>query len=114
MDARVKHVIELLNREPSRKHSEKTLSKRVNLSPARLRQLFTKDVGLSPIRYLKSLRMKRAAQLLRSSFLSIKEIAFETGSGDTSHFVRGFKVRYGLTPSQFRAKCDPRRDAICD
>jgi hypothetical protein len=39
MDARVKHVIELFNRELARKLSEGTISKQVNLSPARLRQL---------------------------------------------------------------------------
>jgi transcriptional regulator GlxA family with amidase domain len=102
MDARVKRVIELFNREFTGKISEEMISKQVNLSPARLRQVFKKETGFSPIRYLKRLRMSMAARLLKSSFLSVKEIAFQTGSGDTSHFVRDFKKHYAVTPSQFR------------
>jgi two-component system response regulator YesN len=102
MDARVKHVIKLFRRDLARKLPEEIISKHVNLSPTRLRQLFKKDTGLSPIKYLKLLRMKEAANLLRSSFLSIKEIASQAGSGDTSHFVREFKRKYGLRPTEFR------------
>lgn len=102
MDTRVKHVIELFTRQLGAKHSEKMLARSVNLSPARLRQLFKEETGLAPIQYLKHLRMKSAAELLNSTFLSIKEIAFQTGSGDASHFVRDFRKLKGVTPSQFR------------
>lgn len=104
MDARVKHVVELFAVELSRSLSEEAVSRQVNLSPARLRQLFKKETGLSPMRYLKRLRMTKAARLLKSSFLSIKEIASRTGSGDTSHFVRDFRKQYGLRPTEFRVR----------
>ncbi len=51
-----------------------------------------------------SLRVERAASLLGTSFLTIKEIAFQTGSGDISHFVRDFKKYYGVTPGEFRLR----------
>ncbi len=82
------------------------MAKSVNLSPSRLRQLFKTETGMSPIQYLKHLRAKRAAYLLQSSFLTIKEVAFQTGSGDVSHFVRDFKKHYGLTPSEFRLQAE--------
>jgi len=104
MDIRVRYVIKLFNEGLSDKFSEETVSKHVNLSPARLRQLFKKDTGLSPIRYLKRLRMNSAAKLLQSSFLSIKEIASQAGFGDSSHFVRDFRTHYGLTPTEFRTR----------
>jgi transcriptional regulator GlxA family with amidase domain len=109
MDARVKHVIELFRADLTQRLSEGTVSKRVNVSPARLRQLFKKETGLSPIKYLKRLRMRGAAKLLKSSFYSIKEIAFQTGSGDASHFVRDFRKHFGLRPTEFRARSQRTR-----
>lgn len=57
---------------------------------------------MSPIHYLKSLRMERAKELLEKSFLSVKEIAHRVGLNDESHFVRDFKLIYGLTPMSYR------------
>ena len=79
------------------------LSKNVNLTPARLRELFKKETGRSPMQYLKDLRLREAEKLIGSTFLSIKEVAVLTGASDVSHFVRDFKTRYGSTPSEFRA-----------
>jgi transcriptional regulator GlxA family with amidase domain len=112
MDARVKHVIALFNKDLASRLSEERVSKHVNLSSARLRQLFKKETGLSPIKYLKRLRMKNAAKLLRSSFLSIKEVASQCGSGDTSHFVRDFRKHYGLRPTEFRTRSQGSRKAV--
>ena len=48
--------------------------------------------------------MQRAEQLLRRTFLSIKEVTFRSGMRDISHFVREFKKHYGVTPTEFRAR----------
>jgi AraC-like DNA-binding protein len=104
MDPRVERIIGIMNERLGDHLSEQSMSRSVNLSPSRLRQLFKKETGVTPMRYVKGLRMKRAARLLRTSFLSIKEVIFQSGSGDVSHFVRDFKKRYGLTPGEFRAR----------
>lgn len=108
MDSRITAVIALMNRVLSEKLSVDTLSKSVNLSPTRLRQLFKEETGCSPMGYLRNLRMGRAEQLLRTSFLSIKEVTLRVGVRDVSHFVRDFKKHSGLTPREFREK--PQRD----
>jgi len=74
----------------------------VNLSVWRLCHIFKSDVGMPPIRYLRLLRMERAKSLLESSFLSVKEIAFQVGLNDESHFVRDFKSTYGYSPAHYR------------
>ena len=74
----------------------------VNLSVWRLCHIFKSDVGMPPIRYLRLLRMERAKHLLESSFLSVKEIAFQVGLNDESHFVRDFKSTYGFSPALYR------------
>src|SRR5215211_1495635 len=76
----------------------------VNLSVWRLCHIFKSDVGMPPIRYLRLLRMERAKNLLESSFLSVKEIAFQVGLNDESHFVRDFKSTYGFSPSLYRSR----------
>jgi len=47
--------------------------------------------------------MERAKDLLESSFLSVKEIAFQVGLNDESHFVRDFKSTYGFSPALYRS-----------
>ena len=74
----------------------------VNLSVWRLCHIFKSDVGMPPIRYLRLLRMERAKGLLESSFLSVKEIAYQVGLNDESHFVRDFKAAYGFSPALYR------------
>ena len=59
---------------------------------------------MPPIRYLRLLRMERAKDLLESSFLSVKEIAFQVGLNDESHFVRDFKSTYGFSPALYRSR----------
>src|SRR5574338_202217 len=75
----------------------------VNLSVWRLCHIFKSDVGIPPMRYLRLLRMERAKDLLESSFLSVKEIAFQVGLNDESHFVRDFKSTYGFSPALYRS-----------
>ena len=76
----------------------------VNLSVWRLCHIFKSDVGMPPIRFLRQLRMERAKDLLESSFLSVKEIAFQVGLNDESHFVRDFKSTYGYSPALYRSR----------
>jgi transcriptional regulator GlxA family with amidase domain len=104
MDPRIQVVIATMSESVADRISMWTLCRKVNLSPARLRELFKKETGLSPMRYLRDLRMQRAEQLLRTTFLSIKEVTFLSGERDVSHFVRDFKKKYGRTPSEFRAQ----------
>lgn len=104
MDHRVERLVAMIEDSLGQRLSGQVMAKSVNLSPARLRQLFKKETGLSLIQFVRCLRTKRAAYLLQTSFLTIKEVAFHTGSGDISHFVRDFKKQYGITPTEFRAR----------
>src|SRR5438874_444045 len=64
-------------------------------------------LGISPGRYLKLVRLQSARLLINETYLSIKEVVGQVGYGDVSHFVRDFKVQYGMTPSQVRTQ--PRK-----
>ncbi len=60
--------------------------------------------GLSPIKYVNTMRIERAKSLLLHSDKSITEIAYETGFGSIHYFSRYFKDTVGLTPNEYRDK----------
>ena len=103
MDKRVEKIIQMMREDVRGELSLTEFAQSVNLSVWRLCHIFKSDVGMPPIRYLRLLRMERAKDLLESSFLSVKEIAFQVGLNDESHFVRDFKATYGFSPALYRS-----------
>lgn len=99
-DPRIRQALALLSADQLVDFGE--LASKLNLSGSRLRHLFKKELGVSPRRYLRLMRMKQAKALLESSFLSVKEIAARVGINDISHFGREYKLLYGQTPNQTR------------
>ena len=104
MDQRISKVVELMRDNLRQELSLEALAQAVNLSPSRLHNVFKSETGMSPARYLKTLRLEQAKELLEESFLSVKEIRVRVGIGDESHFVRDFRRAYGLSPTQHRAR----------
>ena len=102
MAERIKRVIESMEEDPSRNLTLQKMAASVNLSPPYFCNLFKTVTGVSPAKYLKSLRMQQAATLLTTTFLSVKEIVCRVGLTDESHFVRDFKRLYGVTPTEYR------------
>ncbi len=102
MDRRVQLVIAALDNDFHRPWNTEQLAALVNLSPSRLRHLFTAGIGKTPAQYLRSVRMREAEMLLRTTFLSVKEIMNRVGYLDESHFGHEFKRTYGLAPSRYR------------
>jgi DNA-binding response OmpR family regulator len=60
--------------------------------------------GKTPIEFIRIMRLKRAAQLLRQSQKTIAEIAYEVGFNSPKIFAKHFKEEFGDTPSQYQSK----------
>lgn len=103
MEERIKKIVDAMHDGYARDLTLEELARSVNLSVWHLRHLFKAEVGASPARYLKTLRLERAKLLLEDSFLSIKEVMAKVGMTDPSHFTKDFKKAYGLAPTQYRA-----------
>lgn len=102
MDPRTRTVIIHINDNYHRRLSCGDIAKLVNISPSRLRHMFKAETGRSLVRHLTTIRMEKAKELLKTTFLSVKEVMSRVGMCDESHFVRGFKKECGMTPSQYR------------
>lgn len=103
MDRRIQIVSSALETDFRRAWDIVQLGQLVNLSGSRLRHLFKAEMGQTPSQYLKAIRMREAATLLRTTFLSVKEIMNRVGISNESHFVHEFKKAHGLAPSKYRS-----------
>lgn len=100
----IRRVGDPIRDNPHQKLRLKQMALAANLSSSHLSHIFKTETGTSPAKYAKSKRMNEARHLLETSLLSVKEITFNIGLRDQSHFVQDFKKIYGLPPGQYRAR----------
>lgn len=82
-----------------------SLAKRFSLSPEHFSRLFKKETGLGFSKYLNSLRLQYAEQLLKTSEeQSITKVAEICGFEDSNYFSKKFKEVYGISPKKLQTK----------
>jgi len=102
-DPRIERFLRLMEeRLESPLLSIDALAREVNLSPARLRQLFRRDLGDGPKEHLTQLRLRKAVRMLRDSSKRVKQIARECGFSADHYFHLVFRKAFGCTPSEYR------------
>ncbi|MFL5561723.1 MAG: helix-turn-helix domain-containing protein [Gemmatimonadaceae bacterium] len=87
---------------PGARHSIRSLARTAFLSRSAFVARFTKVVGRSPMSVLRDLRMRQAAEQLRSTAMSVDEIARQAGYASRSSFVRAFREAHGSDPTSYR------------
>jgi transcriptional regulator GlxA family with amidase domain len=100
---RVMHALLLLQQSTAPDPIE-SVAGALNLSSSRLRHLVKHETGMSPTQYLRTARLEKARRLLTGSSLLVKQILWEAGFTDISHFLRDFKKHFGETPSVMRER----------
>jgi len=81
--------------------SVEELSRELAMSRVHLYKKLLSLTGKSPIEFIRILRLKRAAQLLEKSQLSVSEIAYQVGFNNPKYFTKYFKTEFGKLPSQY-------------
>jgi transcriptional regulator GlxA family with amidase domain len=102
MDRRIELIISKLRANTAASWDIPGLAALVNLSPSRFRHLFKQETGTTPAQYLKDIRLAKAEKMLRTTFLSIKQILKQVGITSNTHFVNDFRSKYGTTPTAYR------------
>ena len=73
----------------------------VGMSRMNLNRKLQAVANQSTNEFIRSLRLKRAAQLLKKNAGTVSEVAYKVGFNNTSHFAKAFRKLYGITPSLF-------------
>jgi AraC-like DNA-binding protein len=107
----MQHVIEFFMTHHAEVLHMPDVARRHGFSTGYFCRQFRKRTGLAPNAYLTRIRMQVAAQLLRQSTLTVKEIAGRVGLPDESYFSRLFKKSTGVSPMNFRANPPGRSPA---
>ena len=90
----------------NRKLNLETLARMCYLSESRFSHKFRQEMGVSPIEYQYRLRISRAAELLKATDSTVKEVSLAVGFQDEAYFHTRFRNMYGKTPTQYRKSMD--------
>lgn len=103
-DKKLDGIIAYLNANYKEKIAVNTLADEYGVTPRRFNDIFKKKTGLSPMAYIIDLRIKEAKELLKLGYISVNEVAAETGFSDITYFSRIFKSKTGISPLQYKTK----------
>ncbi|MGQ3481013.1 AraC family transcriptional regulator [Paenibacillus sp. TY11] len=102
--AEVRKVQQYLDQSYCERITLDSLAEMFELNKFNLAKNFKKQIGFSPIEYLINVRITAAQGWLKTSDVSIVDIAQYVGIPNTSHFINLFKEHIGETPHSFRKK----------
>ncbi len=81
--------------------SVEDMSRALYMSRVALYKKLIALTGKTPIEFIRSIRLKRAAQLLEKSHMTVSEIAYEVGFNNPKYFARYFKEEFNMVPSAY-------------
>ena len=77
------------------------LSKHVFLSRGSLYTKIVNLTGETPVEFIRSVKLKKAAALLENSDMKIAQIGYAVGFSTPNYFARAFKAKYNVTPTEY-------------
>lgn len=101
-DPRMAAVLDTLLEHPEREHSVESLADVATMSRSAFAQEFRACFGRTPMAFVRELRLRRGAELLRGTELGVEAIAHRIGFDSRSHFSRAFQGLFGVSPTAFR------------
>lgn len=81
-----------------------TLCKEMGMSRPQLYRKIKLLTGLSAVQFIRTIRLKRAAQILANDNTSVSDIMYKIGINNSSYFSKIFKEEFGILPKQFSNK----------
>lgn len=103
-DARLGRALAAMQSQPEEPFSLSGLAEVAGMSRSVFAVRFVETVGQSPIEFLKTLRLARAARLLGGTDLPVKTVAARVGYSSRSSFTRAFLNCHGVGPTAFRSR----------
>ena len=101
-DERITRSIHQMESHPEQAFSVPDIARRAGMSISLFNKKFKDAVGLSPLKYIISLRLEKVKFYLRTTNLSISEIAYITGFSDSNYMIKYFHQHFSITPARYR------------
>ena len=101
-EQKIKNILNYIHNHYSENISIEDLSKVSSFSEYHFMKFFKKHIGMTSVEYINNYRLERSAYLLSSTDKSIMEISMDVGFNSVSYFNKLFKIKYKLTPKEFR------------
>lgn len=102
-DKLIKQAIEVVNSNiDNADFSVADLSAALGMHRTHLYKKLSCITGKAPLEFIRSMRLKRAAQLLENDRVYISEIAYMVGFNSPKLFARHFRDEFGMSPSEYR------------
>ena len=102
-DAAIRQVENFLRDNPEQPHRMEELAESMGLSVRQFSRRFKAATGVTPLTYLRRLRVKKAVSYLREEKKHlVEEVSVLVGYEDPGHFRRIFKEEMGMSPSDYR------------
>lgn len=95
-------IVDAMTKDPARQFTLDSLASTAGMSRTAFHNSFTKTYGKSALAVLRSIRLKKAEELLTYSDLPIKTISARLGYRSRSYFWQTFKKAYGMDPESYR------------
>jgi AraC-like DNA-binding protein len=78
-----------------------SLCEQMNMGNKMIYRKLKQLTGMSPVDYIKSIRMKKAAMLLKQHKFTVAEVMYMVGFSNSSYFSKCFQSAFGQTPRQY-------------
>ncbi len=98
----IHRIVEQIGANYSRKISVCEMAAHAGISSSTVERLFRNTFGISPLKYVKKVRMHAACSMLRNSKKSLATIARECGFTDPTSMSRDFRLELKINPSSYR------------
>lgn len=82
-------------------YSVEQLSSDLCMSRMTLYRKIQQSTGQKPTEFMRTIRLRRAAELLAEGQMTVTEVSYATGFSSVSYFSRCFRTMYGVPPTQF-------------
>lgn len=96
-------VLEAVLADPGFGWNLELLAERASMSRTAFGERFARQFGSTPMAWVRDVRLRDAARLLRRTDLTVETIGKRVGYSSRSHFTSAFKRYFGMTPARFRS-----------
>ena len=103
MESKMTRTLKIIHNKYNEHLDIPTLAKEEDMSVSSFHTHFKKVTSLSPLQYIKKIRLNKAKDLLTRNNLQVNETAYATGYESSSQFSKDFKSYYGYQPKDAKA-----------